>query len=1264
MSMETKEFGFVFEIGVIAGTLTAIHHLTKENKMFSEQHTVYLEELETITLQRIQKYFRTTAKNNGIIDLEALNRLDKFSEYLIFLGVHKGYHFMEEYCQSMQSTIETFRNNPLLKNSEKTLKIKPKLLYYQCDLQQLFRADRLEKSEIVPRFQILLKQQLNLEKAIDYLHYNKKGEFLNADIIMLFQLYDRYRIVVIDVSSFLTKYAEHIPDMCHPKDIKNRLQATKNHLREKSAFEQLAIDTEGNRYERELGRFIRAFGRRDKPVLKVIQAGSYAYSFYNFLNNALPKFFNHNNLEINALGLTDRENDAIFISEMENISVLKTCQEIFVRSKETQEDVSKLIFRNFKRTFQKTEDNVVESDSTALNEFVNTLQTVPPEDKETRQAVFEEKLIDFTSTADSYPTEDKLSNIRDKHAQLVTQALDSDNELIFLTGHPGIGKTTAVVEYLLREEILAEGVIFFYISPRIQVNRDIIEKFKDAQQNKLRSDSLICIHTDSVLIKNNGGRPIVKYVCNERLSNELMMPTAVVGKNATNRLTLMIDEEEQVFHESSHNYLKSINDGRMAYQSKIPQGVLNTICSAVCTLRVRHQEDEKIPKNIVATLTMQSLKTSVNGRKTTEHIRKIFADAKKSSRDKTYSAEKLSEISRVNKHLIFMIDEVIGDQSGIQFIHDLVNIVKDKDLKLQKDFKLKIIASDASILGKDVIEQHLTDKEPSPGKILYRHVEQQGVNQPLFMQSDLIFERSRLFKQFKATIINANTFPARDLMLTYKVGVAMRQTESYQFDEGQQTLITQDVLTMLKDASLNGQIIVYIQDIQRLNKLIEEIKSQSHTLVNASFERFVDYLEIHSGIQDKDKVLKYKNGVKIIFMTASASRGITFPGVRHILLEIPRFQIEQNLMEVIQTVYRGRGGETEAHRALEKQTRYLTIYFHDVIYYSDENQRTTRYHTGIVGLLNMILLSRAALKTRIQGYGNIGRHQLRIIPVGEKHLSSTGNSLLTTVSKLLQIMNKEIRKSANSSDDYDSSLKKLRENVEEIFSHTRTVIASENFVNVRNYYAEFKKHIFHGLQGLVEQPFKQAYIDGDVLTVKIAATSEQIDISKCLLEKVDVERVVERMYGHAQEIRYPENLRTALRNVAGDIKEVLRAEKQTEQSQTIHSGNNSASQYFSMPLSVLFSIEQVMMYFQHPETFTREIEELEERTAFYDIIKSYLWSLYPLTDILPLSGHYAKYPFLLFRCDNLPYIRRQHFDRRYLFSSVNLNVLNLLLIQP
>ncbi|MEN8215983.1 MAG: hypothetical protein ABFS56_06330 [Pseudomonadota bacterium] len=68
---------------------------------------------------------------------------------------------------------------------------------------------------------------------------------------------------------------------------------------------------------------------------------------------------------------------------------------------------------------------------------------------------------------------------------------------------------------------------------------------------------------------------------------------------------------------------------------------------------------------------------------------------------------------------------------------------------------------------------------------------------------------------------------------------------------------------------------------------------------------------------------------------------------------MPKFQIENNLMEIVQAVYRGRGGETDEERSLETKTRWLTFYINDIIRYADLSQREQRYQRGITGVMNI-----------------------------------------------------------------------------------------------------------------------------------------------------------------------------------------------------------------------------------------------------------------------------------------------------------------------
>jgi hypothetical protein len=1342
------DFGLVFELGVNVGILAGIRHLVSKNKLVSKVHALYDDELKQMKLSRVVSRLLDKAIRFGVTDPTLLKKTATFLEYLVFLGVHKGFNFIVEYCEGMPAVIKGFRSEPLSiqsfgtsLNSLQTGELsglsqkadEPTLLYYQCDLQQLFYADSYVRYEsLIPKLDKMFKR---LESTIkpDYQRFQHRGQFLNADIIMLFQLFDRYRVVVIDVGLFSVADMSFVPDLHDVPTVKQRLLSTYHYMRQKTAFEHLNIDSDkaGIHYSPELADYFEAFSRNDKDTEKMIQAGGYAYSFVQCLSALLPARFNDKNLEVNAIGLTDRAFNATFIADKADMPILQLFQKIYQDSKKAQrngmpysdrralsvQSVFNTIYSNFKRTFRRARAFNGEANSCrdehkaeSLAAFVEKLQTLPVSDNEVKQVAYTETLKDFHSTADEVPTallaevgllnqtesvplralnqtesvrlRDSLCQIsfRNAHAMLIKKAMYNNDLLVFLTGHPGIGKTTAIVEYLLSAEILSEGVLFFYFSPRTQVNYDIVEKLSDIKDGKrvVKSDSVVCIYSNSALITRFEGQPVIKYASNMRLPSELKMPSAIGGKKSV--LRLVADAEEVQFRKSRFSHSQSSSDNKMEYSSSIAQGVLNTVCSAICTLRQAHRFNNSIPKNIIATATVQSLKKTQMGN-TAQHLKRMFAEAANDKQLKYFDEAKLAQIAKTTRHLIFMVDEVIGDSGGAELLHELVKI--SKRLKLDKHFKLKIIASDASIAGKDVIRQHLSKPTPSPAKILYRQVvDKTSEAKPLSIQQAQV---KMGFYKLDATLINANSFPAGELVLSYKVGVEMAAIDGKgdtitSSESMAQSLawILRDIFKLLGDKSRNGQIIVYIQNIKRLNQLINALKSK--ILPNpflkgdnelSAFEEFQDYLQIHSSISDetRQKIHQHKNTVKVIFMTSSASRGITFARVRHILIEVPKFQIENNLMEIVQTVYRGRGGETDEERALEKQTRWITFYLHDSIRYADRAQRAERYQRGISGLMNMILLVRAALKTRIAGYGDIGRkRELRIIPVGGKHIDSVGASLLTSAAQLLTEMRREIRRSYDDAKagqaDYDNSLAKLRQDVRTIFVRTQTRVANETLKKLDTYYESFAQRAQQSLYDVLTHDFEsEFYIDGDIFTVPIASSEERVDIPRDMLRAAKAERLVERMQGHAANYNYTNNLRIALTKMAKEIEKMQQASDETHRSQDVYSQNTSGGQYLSIPLPVFFKPQIFRQYFRHnSETQSYEAETVAG-DSFRDALGNYLYLLYQLVGKLPLDGGYESFPFLLFRCENLTVIRQQRFDRRYLFSSTAFNLINLVLSQ-
>src|SRR4028119_2442462 len=147
-------------------------------------------------------------------------------------------------------------------------------------------------------------------------------------------------------------------------------------------------------------------------------------------------------------------------------------------------------------------------------------------------------------------------------------------------------------------------------------------------------------------------------------------------------------------------------------------GVLNSICNGIYSLI-----NCKIYNNIVATVSIQSLRMKENRQNTLEHLEKIFQDTY-NKRDKRVIPAKMQEISSRIKHIFIMIDEITGDDGGVEFLAGIAKIVKKHDLhKREHGFNTKIIVADASIVDPDVIKQHLDNTSPEPDKIYFKKLE-------------------------------------------------------------------------------------------------------------------------------------------------------------------------------------------------------------------------------------------------------------------------------------------------------------------------------------------------------------------------------------------------------------------------------------------------------------------------------------------------------------------------------------------------------------
>ncbi|MCW6053092.1 ATP-binding protein [Lyngbya sp. CCAP 1446/10] len=1213
-----EDFGRLFEVGFNIGILA---YIQRENIAHNFGDSYRLD-LHKLSLPKMTAEITREANLLGSLDAKIV---EKWSLFFVQKGFLGGLNFFREY----------------LKSTGWNLKLS-KILYCQCsfsDANSIRTYNKDEKvafKEVLSQFKIT-KPNLSDDEINSYIRrYKKKGEFLQADTLILLQKGQDLRILCVDLSVFTPPLtSEKVDNINEIEVMRKSLLREISYLRSKSVFSNLRIDTStlGVNFSEGLNRYFTAFKYKDKESAKLIQAGSYAHSFYGFLQ-ATKMIPDDAEVLLNVVGYSDRTINAISLRN-DKIEILANCAKIY-----QQESKGKEINDARGEVLDATQLNAARSFQNG-KKFVNDLLTIG---KTSTPVCNTERVDNFVNSIDIISDQladdlqiDRGLHLRNAHAQLIFKALESEETYLFLTGNPGIGKTTAIANFLKAH--IDDGFLFFYVSPRKQVNLDIIEKFRDQKTGLLCHNKLFCINTNSDIIKSNSGQCAVNYAANN------------YHENFQQKTVHFINDSAEVQRKEYHKpQLERKGETVIKPTSGKTNGVLNSICEGIYSLINR-----KTSNNIVATVSIQSLKVTEYGKNTLQHLEKIFQDAY-NKQVKNVIPDKMQEMSSRIKHIFIMIDEITGDDSGVEFLHGIDKLVKKYELHNSKHgFNTKIIVADASIVDPDVIKQHLNDTSPEPDKIYFKKLPKKSEEIPPLQVTP--FE----FKRLAAKVINTNSYPASSLDITYKVFVeSVKFTEdislklNYDLVKRVQSQIIEDINQRLAIPGVE-QIIVYIQDKRRLTELIVRIRSSRER-----FEPFLDYLEVHANIseEEKEQIQKCKNTAKVIFMTASGSRGLSFPKTKHILVDIPRFQIEKNLMEVIQVIYRGRGEDDDGN-TLDGEAKELVFYLSDTaVYYADDAELSLQ--ESKLSLLNLLLILKTAVMTRIVGYGYLGRERFLMIPIGGKSISAVGDTFSSKIASLIKALKSEHR-----SRPQNVYFKDVYEGLEQLLSRGEFVLPnSEESGGKGNSYLEMRDNfnrkflqMCNPLDGLLGyDQLEVGHVLGSLLLVPLADKSLKEnyqmrlngEIKKCLENQL-----LKKMETIANSKSSPENVKSAIRGGAIELLHILNGE--IEKTQYFQQQSQQFDRYYAIPLFAFVSGEEMQEYFAQTK-----LEEPEDR-RFRDILSAYVRSTYPIDSVMPIGHKYHEFPFIVFRSYSLEQSREKMFTDKYLLSSNELNVLNLIL---
>jgi hypothetical protein len=1202
MAVLSESLGHLFEVGFNIGMLATVEHRKLSNR-FGD---TYRQDLEKLCPPKLLKRLLDSDRIVSALDRQ---NLDDWIHFVLLKGYLSGLTFLAEYLDALPA-------------KDKDVEIR----YFQCSF-----VDRNSLGTVPRDFSEEVKAwaaQFGLSE-ID-LRYAKKGEFLKADSLLLLVGRKSARILAVDLSLFGTRDMESVSDLRSVEVIRRMIERERDYLRSRSVFSNLRIDGTAQDFSfgEDLARFFKAFKREDKEACKLIQAASYAESFHRFLIE--QKLLDPNlTVRFGVVGYSDRGLCAMSLGT-EDADLLQLAARIY---KEDHKDKDKEILQARYEVFEQIRRAAAHSFIDG-RQFIKALLSPPSESH--GPLVHREQLMGHISPVDGIGSELGLlhnlsaeTNLRDAHATLVSQQLTSDVSYVFLTGNPGIGKTTALVKFL--KDHAQEGFLFLYASPRKKVNRDIIEKFTEG--DKLSDDRILTLHTDSEVIASNYGRPTVRFRSNTE-----------DGDFKVGGVDFMDDSTAAHRRPQRSGSLKRTKEDLISESSRRTSGVMKSLSEALYSVL-----SGKRSNCVVATVSIQSLKMIGQEGDTLKHLDGVFRDCI-NDRDGQVIPSKMRELSSRIRHIFVMVDEITGDDAGAQFLNGIHKLLKRFELfGSEQGFNTKVIVADASIVDPKVIEQHLEDAGVEPNKIFFRQAPD---------QAPALEVQSFRFRREKAAVINTNSYPARNLNVAYKVFVhsVPQRAENDPKPEDRltnwmQASIGQDILEILKRPD-SGQIVVYIQNKVRLGELISQIKQ-----VLGDFERYRDYLEIHSDTPDweAEKIQTHRDGARVIFMTASASRGLSFPKTKHILVDVPRFEIEKNLMEIIQVIYRGRGQywEDGTEHTLDGNDKELVFYVGDRVVYNAGDGEIS-YQESALALLNLLLVLKTSIMTRICGAGQIGKQRFAMIPIGGKSVSAAGENFSSKMTALVKGLRKEYTRHKD-----HKVLAETYKALQDLLHRGDYAIPSDSnggmtYLALREWYGErVRPQVDTNLAKLLSlKPLQNAHVSGGLLIVPLRQLCENYSVQSSALVKHKDGQLLEWLNEIAEDKSHPDSLRTNARE-AVDLLTMLTERPETSQSLQQMSDRND--RYYAFPLVAIIAGDCFKEYFR--------TEEEPEEHYFKDILAEYVRAVYPTDGVLPIGYDYEAFPFIIFRSFNLTDVRKKIFSDQYLVTSRELSILNLVLMR-
>ncbi|WP_242051694.1 helicase C-terminal domain-containing protein [Nostoc sp. FACHB-280] len=836
------------------------------------------------------------------------------------------------------------------------------------------------------------------------------------------------------------KFADFQHEMPHTEEMSRYAR----YIESRGVFSRVCAEVEGEEFSisKRLENFLSAFSGQDKPLFKLCQASSYT-------DRLIQELHKHKLLEgschARAMAVTSNGIESL-VAHFWGVEP----------EPDTRAELMKSLGQAYRQAKHSNDDVPLDLDAEIRLVFTKLVRSLPSAFKEQAQHLadnqtlgqyshflFQENVTDFYNPMDEISKAEAIASIEDHDAlhqffggdpssQIanfvndinpnqetirlrevheaavfagITAAQVGKINVLALEGNPGIGKTTAVMKFLKQQKQQDRGFLFLYLSPRVVINRDVTDKL--AREDNKQPTGILTITSNKNLIdaapewykkqvQQNNFPPhnIDSAVVIDGIENLIPPPSNIFFLTPEQELDIDCNIV------GSTRFKRRLNERDYSVESLYSPGVLGTIAkSAQVLLKANPQL-----KQLVMTAAIQGYRTLNDQSTTVNAFSNLFVHKDAS---KKLAKKERSEFAKRIPTIVVMVDELAGDGAGAPFVRKLAEWLEQQFIKPfdtnQSPFKIVLILADASLSNEVVLDSFLNSGDRAPDKVL---ISQSRGEAPFRVTGS---DRKTGLK-YPTLHVMTNSYPASKLTIDYSIRLSpikpgqnsdgTEQTIRQAIREKSEEETLTNAYLEIKDGLNKGaeQLIFFAQDKAFLRQLQEKLTSGKEALLN---REDVEVLDQSVSPDQRLKLVKppRRDEVRVLLMTSSGARGVSFPKTDCIIAAIPRFNIEAALMEVAQLIYRGRGMYTHPETGLpvsgDNKARRLVMLINDFIIEREDIDPKRLWLRQSSDLLTLLVMLRSTILTRIKGDAGLNKNRIAFVPVG-----SVGDEELETIYKV------------------------------------------------------------------------------------------------------------------------------------------------------------------------------------------------------------------------------------------------------------------------